>query len=237
MPGLDVTGSGGVGGRLRVTPGGGISGIVRTSNATMRVCASLTRSFAAPSRALASSFSRSRWARSCVRWLARVSSSSLSRSDSSSACLRRSRSLAAMASVLWANPRRTPWKAVDGGVSGVSRGGFAASKIYRLSAAARSVPTKNVHHITPHSSAQATRRHRLSVTCKPRICTRAFRDGRHRASRTHTIAARVGRTRRRRQLRRPRIRTRRQPANRSSSSEPVGVDSPPPSHCARLDAR
>ena len=145
--GLQVTGSGGFGGRLRVTPGGGISGIVRTSNATMRVCASLTRSFAAPSRALASSFSRSRWARSCVRWLARVSSSSLSRSDSSSACLRRSRSLAAMASVLWANPRRTPWKAVDGGVSGVSRGGFAASKIYRLSAA-RSVPTKNVHHIT-----------------------------------------------------------------------------------------
>ena len=147
MPGLQVTGSGRFGGRLRVTPGGGISGIVRTSNATMRVCASLTRSFAAPSRALASSFSRSRWARSCVRWLARVSSSSLSRSDSSSACLRRSRSLAAMASVLWANPRRTPWKAVDGGVSGVSRGGFAASKIYRLSAA-RSVPTKNSHHLT-----------------------------------------------------------------------------------------
>ena len=154
MPGLDVTGSGGFGGRLRVTPGGGISGIVRTSNATMRVCASLTRSFAAPSRALASSFSRSRWARSCVRWLARVSSSSLSRSDSSSACLRRSRSLAAMASVLWANPRGTPWKAVHGGVSGVSRGGFAASKIYRLSAA-RSVPTKNVHHIIPHSSARS----------------------------------------------------------------------------------
>ena len=154
MPGLDVTGSGRFGGRLRVTPGGGISGIVRTSNATMRVCASLTRSFAAPSRALASSFSRSRWARSCVRWLARVSSSSLSRSDSSSACLRRSRSLAAMASVLWANPRGTPWKAVHGGVSGVSRGGFAASKIYRLSAA-RSVPTKNVHHIIPHSSARS----------------------------------------------------------------------------------
>ena len=89
-----------------------------------------------------------------------------------------------------------------------------------------------------HTAArEATRRQRLSVTCKPRICTRAFRDGRHRASRTHTIAARVGRTRRRRQLRRPRIRTRRQPANRSSSSEPVGVDSPPPSHCARLDAR
>ena len=87
-----------------------------------------------------------------MRWLARVSSSSLSRSDSSSACLRRSRSLAAMASVLWANPRRTPWKAVDGRVSGVSRGGFAASKIYRLSAA-RSVPTKTP--ITSHSSARS----------------------------------------------------------------------------------
>ena len=148
MPGLDVTGSGRFGGRLRVTPGGGISGIVRTSNATMRVCASLTRSFAAPSRALASSFSRSRWARSCVRWLARVSSSSLSRSDSSSACLRRSRSLAAMASVLWANPRRTPWKAVDGGVSGVSRGAFAASKIYRQTRGSESVPTKISHHVT-----------------------------------------------------------------------------------------
>ena len=36
----------------------------------------------------------------------------------------------------------------------MSRGGFAASKIYRLSAA-RSVPTKNVHHITPHSSARS----------------------------------------------------------------------------------
>ena len=234
MPGLDVTGSGGFGGRLRVNRRWNIGhrSYLQRDDACLREPHAVVRGALARPGEFLLAFPLG----ALVREVVGESLELLPQPVGLELRLPQALSLPRGHGV---GPVGEPAaNAVEGcgrwGVGCEPRGLRCFKNLPALGSSERADKKRSSHHT---AAREATRRHRLSVTCKPRICTRAFRDGRHRASRTHTIAARVGRTRRRRQLRRPRIRTRRQPANRSSSSEPVGVDSPPPSHCARLDAR